>query len=198
MALLDNEEMRINTAYYRLVQSEGRKKILLSMNQPMTATHIARRSDITLDSCLRFLRDLMSASVIYCLNEGTRHNRLYWLTAFGIRCQRRLRETLALRPIDHRVPDVPWDLYSSVCYSHRSSVIGAMNRPMQAVNIKRKALFQNPRLRMSANNTRDVLRYLSQQQIVRKLKIKRRRHPTYALTDLGATFKELLLGARGF
>jgi predicted transcriptional regulator len=69
---------------------------------------------------------------------------------------------------------------------------------MQAAAIKRKALFQNPQLRMSANNVRDVMKYLLKVGVVRKVNIKRRGHPRYELTDLGEVFKELLLGVRVF
>ena len=184
--------MEFDEAYYWLVQGERRKEILIGFNQPLTATHIARRNDITLDSCLHILWGLSLYGIVYCLNKGTRHNKMYWLTELGKACQRRLRETSALQPLAHRFPNVSWDLFSSVCYSHRSSVIKAMHGPMQSAAIKRKALSQNPCLRMSANNVRDVMRYLLENGIVRRIKIKKKAHPRYELTDLGMTFRELL------
>ena len=190
--------METDEAYYWLVQSERRKNILVGFNQPLTATHIARRTDITLDASLHLLWGLSLYGIIYCPNKGTRYNRLYWLTELGKACQRKLRETLALQPLIHHFPDVPWDLFSSVCYSHRSAVIKAMHEPMQAAAIKRKALFQYPKLRMSANNVRDVMRCLLNEGVVRKIKIKKKAHPRYELTDLGKAFKELLVGAKGF
>jgi predicted transcriptional regulator len=67
---------------------------------------------------------------------------------------------------------------------------------MQASAIKRRAVFQNPQLRMSANNVRDVMRYLLCKGLVRKVTLGRRRHPRYTVTDLGKTFQELLARAR--
>ncbi len=190
--------MEFDGIYYWLIQSERRKKILVGFNQPLTATHIARRTDITLDSCLHLLWGLTLYGIIYCLNKGSRYNKLHWLTCLGKACQRKLRETLALRPLAHRFPNIPWDLFGSVCYRHRSAVIKAIHGPMQAAAIKRKALFQNPQLRMSANNVRDVMKYLLKVGVVRKVNIKRRGHPRYELTDLGEVFKDLLLGVRVF
>ena len=190
--------MEFDGLYYWLIQSERRKKILVGFNQPLTATHIARRTGITLDSCLHLLWGLAVYGVIYCLNKGTRYNRLHWLTELGIACQRKLRETLALGPLAHGFPNIPWDLFGSVCYRHRSAVIKAIHDPIQAAAIKRKALFQNPQLRMSANNVRDVMKYLLKAGVVRKVNIRQRSHPRYELTDLGEIFKDLLLGVKVF
>lgn len=186
--------MEFNEAYYWLIQSERRKNILVDFNQPLTATHISRRTNIPLDACLHLLWGLNIYNILYCLNKNTRHNRLYWLTELGKVCQRRLREKLGLKPLTHNFPNVPWELFSSVCFSHRSVVIKAIHEPMQAAGIKRKALSQNCRLRMSANNVRDVIQYLLKKNLVRKVKFKRKSHPRYELTDLGKMFKELLVG----
>ena len=189
--------MEVNEAYYWLVQSERRKKILVDFNQPLTASYISRLTNITLDSCLHLMWGLTLYNIIYCLNNDTRNNRLYWLTELGKECQRKLRKTLSLRPLIHCFPNIPWNLFSSVCYSHRSSVIKAMRVPMQAASIKRKAFSQNPNLRMSANNVRDVIRWLLKKNLVRKILVKRKSHPRYELTDLGKEFKELLVGVKG-
>ncbi len=187
--------MVFNETYYWLIQSERRKKILVGFDQPLTATHIARRAEITLDACLQLIWGMTVYGVIYFLNTDTRHNRLYWLTELGKACQRKLRGKLGLKPLAYRLPNIPWNLFSSVCYSHRSTVIKAMHEPMQAAAIKRKALFQNPNLRMSANNVRDVMKYLLKHGIVCRVKIRRRKYPRYELTDLGRTLKALLVGA---
>ncbi len=186
--------MEFDETYYWLIQSERRKKILVDFSQPLTATHIARRTDIALDACLHLLWGLTVYGVIYCLNKNTRHNRVYWLTKLGKACQRKLREKLALKPHTHDFPDVPWNLFSSVCYSHRSVVIKVMNGPMQAATVKRKAFSQYKKLRMSANNVRDVMKYFLNEGIVHKVVIKKKTHPRYELTDLGKTLKELLVG----
>ena len=186
--------MEFNEVYSWLIQSENRKKIIVDFNQPLTATHIARRTDIAFNACLHLLWGLTLYDILYCLNKGSRYNKLYWVTEIGKACQRKLRESLAMKQVVHCFPIIKWDLFSSVCYSHRSAVIKAISRPMQAAEIKRKALSQNPKLRMSANNVRDVLQYHLREGIVRKVRIRRRSHPRYELTGLGKEFKHLLVG----
>ena len=188
--------MEFNEVYSWLIQSENRKKIIVDFNQPLTATHIARRTDIALNACLHFLWGLTLYDILYCLNKGCRYNKLYWLTELGRACQRKLRESLALKQVMYCFPKINWNLFSSVCYSHRSAVIKAISRPLQAAEIKRKALSQNPKLRMSANNVRDVVQYLLSQGIVQKVKIGRRSHPRYELTELGEQLKELLVDVK--
>jgi len=180
------------------IQSERRKEILVDFNQPLTATQIVRRTGIALDACLHVLWVLSLYNIVYCLNKDTKYNRVYWLTELGKRCQKKLREDGSLRPLVHNFPSISWNLFGSVCYSHRSTVIKTMHEPMQAAKVKRKALYQNSKLRMSANNVRDVMKYLLSKDIVRKVYVKRRRHPRYELTELGKKFRELLLGVRVF
>lgn len=188
--------MERDDTYNWLIQSERRKEIIRDFDQPLTATQIARRVSISLDRVLHVIWALTLYRILYCLNEGTRHNRLYWLTELGKTCQRKLRETLTLQPLTYRFPRIPWDLYSSVCYSHRAAVIKALREPMQAAAIKRVACLQNSDLRMSANNARDVLWWLLKGDIVRKIQIKRGSHPRYELTELGRVFQTLLLRVR--
>ena len=188
-------QMDLQTAYYWLVQSEKRKRILISFNQPLTATHISRRAGVTLDSCLHLIWGLGQRGLTYCLNPNTRFNRLHWLTPRGKECRRMLREALGLKKDTVRVPTVPWDLFSSVCFSHRSAVVKAMHGPMQSSRIKKRALGRDPSLRMSANNVRDVMKYLLSEGIAQKVMIGDRPHPRFELTDLGRTFQELLFYA---
>ncbi|MCI0624779.1 MAG: hypothetical protein L0387_24560 [Acidobacteria bacterium] len=190
--------MSLDHAHYWLIQSKRRIAILAGLDQPLTASQISRRTGFTLDSCLALLWGMVVFGILFHLNPSTRYNRLYWLTRLGIVCQRRLRQKLGLRQIAHRFPDTRWDLYSSVCYSHRSAVLKAMRGPMQAAEIRRRAHFQDPGLRMSANNVRDVMRYLLSKGIVRRVTIHRKRHPRYELTEVGMTFQDLLVGARAF
>ena len=191
--------MAFNRTYTWVVQGQRRKEVLASFDQPLTAAQIARRHQIALDPCLHVLWMLRRHDITTCLNPETRHNRLHWLTPRGKECQQRLRRSLSLPSVAHRFPETSWDLYSSVCYKHRTAVIRAMREPMQqAAAIKRRALFQNPNIRMSANNVRDVLRYLLKHQIVEKARVKRKRHPRYDLTDLGQVFRDLVEGAEAF
>ena len=54
---------------------------------------------------------------------------------------------------------------TGVCFSHRAAVIQALDRAMQPAAIKRKAKSQNPDLKMSANNVRDVIKLFLQRGI---------------------------------
>ncbi len=182
--------------YRWLELNERRRIVLLSINQPLTATHVARRTGITRDSCQHYLRALMHWGLVQCLNKGTRHNQLYWLTKRGEKYQRKLLTERGSPPLPHRKPDVPWDAYSAVCYRHRSAVIEAMLGHLQACEIKKRSFARDPRVRMSANNVRDVIKYLLGQQIVRKVQVRRRRHPLYELTELGGELKQLLAGIK--
>ncbi len=194
-ATVDAIQMDLKTTYYWLVQSEKRKRILISFNQPMTATQISLRISLTLDNCLHLIWGLGQRGLTFCLNPNTRFNRLHWLTPRGKECRRMLREAVGLKRDTLRIPTIPWDLFSSVCFSHRSAVVKAMRGPMQSSRIKKRALGRDPSLRMSANNVRDVMKYLLSEGIVRKVMIGKRSHPRFELTDLGRTFQELLLNA---
>ncbi len=69
---------------------------------------------------------------------------------------------------------------------------------MQAAAIKRRAVFHDPQLRMSANNVRDVMRYLVDNGVVRVVRVRRKAHPRYELTELGHAFQQLLVGTKAF
>ena len=186
--------MEFAQAYYWLEQSEKRKLILANLNQPLTATQVARRTGIGRDSSLHHLWSLTLRRILRCLNRDTRHSRLYWLSGLGQACQRRMRKDAGQNSLVHRYPKIPWDLYSSVCYRHRSAVIESMRGQMQAAAIKRKALSRDSTLRMSANNVRDVMKHLVEIEAVQKNRVRKKRHPRFELTDLGLEFQKLLLG----
>ena len=100
-----------------------------------------------------------------------------------------------MSPITHDYPDLDWTLYGDVCYSHRAAVIKCLNQPMQPAQIKRRALFQNPDIKMSAGNVRDVLRSLRTKGVVQPVKPEKKAHPRYQLTDVGTHMQRLLLQA---
>ena len=66
---------------------------------------------------------------------------------------------------------------------------------MATSEIKRRAHLQNPALRMGVDNTRTVLRLLTDRGIVRRVRIRKQSHPRYELTQLGRNIQELLFGA---
>jgi hypothetical protein len=63
---------------------------------------------------------------------------------------------------------------------------------MQPCQIKRKARFENPQLRMSANNVRDIVPVLVRLGVLRRLAPRDGLHPSYELTREGQAVQELL------
>ena len=149
---------------------------------------------MTIDACSETLTDLALYDLVCCLNPEATRSRLYWLSELGRSCQRALREEHGLPPFKHDFPRIDWDLYSSVLFSHRSVVLltlGKDGKPVQPASIKRKARFNNPRIRMSANNARDVCYFFIDKKIVKRKKMKGSAFWHYELTDLGWKLSEL-------
>ena len=187
--------MQFSEAYHYLIQGERRKQILLQIRQPVTIKQLSKLTNFRQDACSYIIWELRIYELVYCLNDQARRSRLYWLTDLGKTCQRKLLEENDLPFLDHNFPDIDWDLYGWVCYSHRSVIIKVLKRPLQPSEIKRTARFLYPSIRMSANNVRDVMRLFIQRDIVRKIHIKGRVHPRYELTELGKKIQLLLLQA---
>ena len=165
--------------------------ILAALTQPMTATQISRRLEVSLERCCGELLKHYSRRLVQCLNPSATRNRLYWLTSTGKKHQR----WLASERVSHDFPEIDWALYASVCFSHRSEVVRTLAFAMQPSQIKRRAAFHTPGLRMSANNVRDVIRYLRDNSIVQSVKVKKKAHLRYELTELGLHMRRLLLQA---
>ncbi|MCK4873261.1 MAG: hypothetical protein KAS72_11090 [Phycisphaerales bacterium] len=172
--------------------SEVRRTILSQLTQPMTARQLCRRTGVLLDRGCRALWELAVYMLVSCLNVSARRGRVYWLTDAGTECQRMLREHGGLRPVEHVFPEVDWHLYGWVCFRHRTTIIRALVSPMYPAEIKRKALSQDPELRISTNNVRDVIRLFLARGIVAPVRIRGRTHPRYELTDLGSKLQILL------
>lgn len=180
--------------YSQGVTSRDRKTVLRSLRQPTTATQLARKLGLSLDRCSNALLGLQSRQLVRCLNPDATRNRLFWLTTTG---KRRQEQDSSEGHAEHDAPDIDWELYATVCFSHRSEVIRSLSLPMQPATLRRRAAFRTPGLRMSANNVRDVIRYLKEHGIVRPVRLKKKAHPGYELTDLGQTMRRLLLQAEG-
>jgi DNA-binding HxlR family transcriptional regulator len=90
---------------------------------------------------------------------------------------------------------VDWQLYGWACYSHWSAIIKAPDQAMQPAAIKRRARQQDPALRISANNVREVIKLLVQKGIVTKTELRGAAHPRYTLTATGRTLRRLLFSA---
>ena len=134
---------------------------------------------------------LAGRGLIECKNNAARRSRLYGLTELGLRCWKQPARIKSASPIS----DIDWDLYGWICYRHRSTVIKTLTEPMQPATIKRKARSRDPTLRMSANNVRDIMRLFLKRGLVRPVKIRKKAHMRYELTEMGRVLQELLLRA---
>lgn len=175
--------------------SEIDYEILFHFSQPMTATQLSSKMNIPVDQCNYMMAKLAKHGLVRCLNPEARRSRLFWLLESGKRFQIRLRQQQKLPPVDHDFPSIDWHLYGSICFSHRSAVIKTLAHLMQPAQIKRKAFFLNPNLRMSANNVRDVIQFLRENEIVQTVKLRKKAHLHYELTEQGRHFRRLLLQA---
>lgn len=169
-----------------------RRQVLMSFSQPLTVRQIANRSGLTLKRCSEAVVDLWAAGCLACLNPKARASRVYWMTRLGASCQKLLFSRCELAGPHYFFPAVNWNLYGSLCSSQRRAVVLALTKPMQPARIKRAALSRDPRLRMSANNCRDVIKFLHGAGVVCRAWNKSSRHPLYELTVQGRTLRELL------
>lgn len=168
------------------------------LKQPMTAKQISRHTNLSEEACSAALLELFESGLVECLNPKARRSRLYRVVETARSLQKEVRQQIGLEALKHDYPEVDWELYGSVLYSHRLMILRtlaflltAFKRPFQPAEIRRKARFNDPRIRMSANNVRDVLREMKAMGIVRKAAIKGKWHSGYELTELGWKLEEL-------
>lgn len=178
-----------------ILASANRHRILVSIFQPMTARQIAGHARLARTQCSHGLSQLSAQKLLCCLTPSANASRLYWLTQTGIECQARVNRNLMLPTVKHEFLELDWEIYGMMCFRHRHAVLRAMRDPMQPVHIKRRALYENPGIRMSANNVRDVLRFLKSKCVVQPVRMKKRRHLHYELTESGKAMRKLLLRA---
>lgn len=184
--------MNKSDVYKWLKNSHRRTLLIKKMNQPMTVSQLANQAKLQREACTFLLWQLSVYRLVKCLNKEARASRLYWLTDTGKECQKRLLRNELLPDGAHDFPQVDWDLYGWACYSHRSTVLRTMVMPMQPAEIKRRALAQNPLLRMNVNNVLDVLREFLSKGIVRTIPTKKQKRRIYELTEVGRAFQKLL------
>ncbi len=165
----------------------------MEMRQPFTATQWSVQSGIVVQDCMAIFAKARQHGLLRCLNPQAQRSRLFWLTCSGLKHQKHLRAARGLPPSERDLPEIDWQLYAGMCFAHRSAVIKAMDEPMQPSQIRRRAVSSNARLRMSANNVRDVIRFLRNKGIVQPIKVRKKAHFRYELTEQGQHFKRLLL-----
>jgi hypothetical protein len=176
-----------------LERSEKRKLILMNLAQPMTALQLSQKTGFALDQCSMFLGQLALAKLVKCLNHVAKRSRLYWLTPIGILCQKKFLKEKNLPSLVKDLPDIDWELYGWICYSHRAAIIRALTEPMQPSAIKRKIRQKNLKVKISANNVRDVIRLFRDKGIVRSVRVRKEEHLRFELTDVGKQFQQLLI-----
>lgn len=187
--------MQSEEVYHWLLESGRRTTILGQFDQPLTVKQISRRTSLKPRICSHVLWEMVTYQLVRCLNGRAQRSRLYWLTDRGLTCQHRLRKDRGLAPFQHGFPVVDWETYGWICHRHREAVIRALIEPMQPAAIKRRARIHNPLLRMSANNTRDIVRLYLQRGLVQPVPVRGRAYRRYELTDTGRDLRTLLIGA---
>ncbi len=187
--------MKNSNVYQWILEKENRKKILIAINQPLTATQLSKRVGIPVDTCCYLLAKFTFKGLLTCLNPGAIKSRLYGLAEFGIRCRKQLYQILRLPYKEYNKPDINWHLYGWVNFTHRSAIIKILTTPMQPAEIKKVLRIRHPKIKISANNVRDIIKLFLARNIVRPVKIRNKAHLKYELTDLGTKLRQLLLRA---
>lgn len=182
--------------YQPAIESQNDRKFLLAFNQPLTAKQVAGKIGIPEDTSSYLMAKFAKNSLTTCLNPVAVNSRLYWLTELGKKYQMELCSQLNLSCSEYELPKIDWQLYGWMCFNHRSAVIKTLTEPMQPSKIKQILRIQRPNIKISANNIRDVVRLLLAKKIVQPVKIKKKAHPRYELTDLGKTFRQLLINSK--
>ncbi|MFG0252414.1 MAG: hypothetical protein ACF8NJ_06015 [Phycisphaerales bacterium JB038] len=178
-----------------IVQTPSRAIVLAALTQPLTATQLATRTDTRRDQCSKVITGLICHALTRCINACARRSRLYWVTRLGKQLRDSQRQRLGLPRAEPIPAGIDWHTYGWLCYTHRSAVVKALDRPMRPGEIKHRARFLNPEVRISASNVRDIIRLLLARDIVEPVRIRKRSRPRYILTDRGMQFRQLLIRA---
>lgn len=184
--------------YAWMKKSLRRQMIMHTMTQPLTVLQIAKRTGMEREACTLVLLHLTVYRLMKCLNPGARSNRVYWMTEKGKACRQSLREEHRLSRTGYDFPIVDWELYSWSCFRHRSAVLKAITMPLHAAQIRMRAVSQNAALKMSLNNTIDVLRALQEQGLVLRLRLRKKKRSSYELTHTGSRIQQLLWKAEEY
>ena len=187
--------MKNSNVYQWILEKEHHKKILMTINQPLTAKQLSKRVGIPVDTCSYLVAKFTFKGLLTCLNPGAIKSRVYGFTEFGIRCRKQLHHGLGLLYKEYNLPDINWHLYGWVNFNHRSAIIKILTIPMQPAEIKKVLRIRRPNIKISANNIRDIIKLFLARNIVGPVKIRKKAHPRYELTDLGTKLRQLLLQA---
>jgi DNA-binding MarR family transcriptional regulator len=187
--------MRYTEVYQWIREDECRKKILMAFRQPLTARQISRKTGIRVDTCSYEIAKLVDKGLLICLNPKARNSRIYSLTETSRRCCRRLCRDSNRTFEEYPRMDLDWELVGWLCFRHRSAVLRMLTEPMQPVEIRRKIKQKLSHVKISANNTRDIIRLFHTKELVQKVYIHKKAHPRYELTDHGTKLQAFLIRA---
>jgi len=188
--------MKTTHVYPWIKHEKHRRDFLVAITQPLTARQIARKTGIPVDTGSHLIAQCSAKGLVTCLNPEQRNSRLYWLTSLGMAAKKQLCHDANLPCKEYDLPDINWSLYGWVCFNHRSAVIRTLSGPMQSSEIKRVLRIHQSSIKISANNIRDIIKLLISKNIVRPMKVKRKAHPRYELTELGIQLQQLLRQAQ--
>lgn len=184
--------MHYNEIYNWVIQNQNRKKTLISLQQPMTAKQLSKKTAISKERCSYLMGKFAALQLCACLNPKAVNSRLYWITSQGKEIQARLQKELNLPQNDIHLHSVNWALYGWVCYNHRSLVLRVLIEPMQPSEIRRRIRHKYPKAKISANNVRDIIHLFEKRGIVKKVFFRKKVHPKYELTEKGLKLQKLL------
>ena len=180
-----------------LKEQRNLQEVLCILKQPLTARQISKKTGIPLDTCSYYIAKFVDWGLLICLNPNARNSRLYWLTDKGHPCHWKdcHDEDPPYAYKEPDLPDVDWNLYGWLCFNHRSTVVKTLTYPMQPSEIKRIIRLQKSKIKISANNIRDIIKLFIARGLVRTVPIRKKAHRRYELTLLGTKLRQLLVQA---
>ncbi len=178
-----------------IIQNEIQKKILFAFIQPLTAKQISARTAIPAYTVSAVVVKFNLMGLVLCLNPRQRNSRVYRLTQCGIQLRKKICRDLKVAFTEYDQGGIDWNLYGSVCFNHRAAVIRTLSEPMQPSHIKRVLRMQKHKIRISANNIQNIIKFFLAHGIVRPVKLRGKAFTRYELTDIGTKFRQLLIKA---
>jgi hypothetical protein len=173
-----------------LRQGDERLRVFGALSQPLTADQLAMRLSKARTVTSEVLRQLRIYRLVACLNQAARQNRVYGLTEEGV-AQLALLQGVPNASVPPTALE-DWALYGDLCFRHRRTVLLTLRGRMRPPQVKRIALANNPRLRMSIDNTREVLWWMTARNVVRAVRPHGMRYALYELTDMGRRCQALM------
>ncbi len=168
------------------------RQVLRALVHPRTARQISRVTQLSAPTCSHILSQLAGRKLIHCLNPSAQTSRVYYLTAAGQRLYRILAKTVPPWPPISPLPDLNWPLYGWLCFRHRSAVLRYLTYPLQPAELKRILRQSQSRLKISANNIRDIVKLFVARGLAQRIRIHRKKHWHYDLTAMGIKYREVL------